>query len=330
VLEAVAAASARRVKRISPTVRLVIVGVLTGLAVACFLLLFIRGGFWFSFERRATMLGAMTIAAFTQGVGTVVFHTITNNRILTPSIMGFDSLYALMQTVTVFFFGGAVLAQTDGLPKLIVQTALMVVFATLLYRWLFSGRFGSLYLLLLVGVVFGLAFDSVSVFLQRLLNPTDYDLLSTRLFGRMSNVDATYLPLAFGVCLLIGVVLWARRYRLDALLLGRDTATAIGVRHKREMTLMLILIAVMVAFSTALVGPMTFYGFIVALLAYQAAGTYRHAFVMPMAFLLGLFTLVAGQFVMQHVFSASGFLTVIIEFAGGIIFLILLLRKGTL
>ena len=93
---------------------------------------------------------------------------------------------------------------------------------------------------------------------------------------------------------------------------------------------MLILIAVMVAFSTALVGPMTFYGFIVALLAYQAAGTYRHAFVMPMAFLLGLLTLVAGQFVMQHVFSASGFLTVIIEFVGGIVFLILLLRKGTL
>ena len=208
MLETVTAASAGRVKRISPTVRLIIVGALTGLAVACFLLLFIRGGFWFSFERRATMLGAMIIAAFTQGVGTVVFHTVTNNRILTPSIMGFDSLYALMQTLTVFVFGGAVLAQTDGLPKLIVQTALMVVFATLLYRWLFSGRFGSLYLLLLVGVVFGLAFDSVSVFLQRLLNPTDYDLLSTRLFGRMSNVDATYLPLAFGVCLLVGVVLW--------------------------------------------------------------------------------------------------------------------------
>lgn len=315
---------------LSPRTRLIIVAAITLVAIACFLLLFIRGGFWFSFERRSTMLGAMVIAAFTQGVGTVVFHTVTSNRILTPSIMGFDSLYTLMQTLMVFVFGGAALAQTEGLPKVIAQTALMVLFATILYRWLFSGRFGSLYLLLLVGVVFGLAFDSLSIFVQRMLDPTDYDLLSTRLFGRLSSVDATYLPLAAAVCLAIAGILWSRRHRLDALLLGRESATSIGINHKRELTVMLILIAVMVSFSTALVGPMTFYGFIVAMLAYQAAGTYRHEYVMPMAFLLGLLTLVAGQFVMQHVFYAAGFLTVIIEFVGGIVFLILLLRKGTL
>ncbi|QEE61493.1 iron chelate uptake ABC transporter family permease subunit [Salinibacterium sp. dk2585] len=321
---------ARRLPTLSPKARLLLAAGILVVAIACYLLLFIRGSFAFSFDRRLTMLGAMTIAAFTQGVGTVIFHTVTSNRILSPSIMGFDSLYTLMQTLMVFFFGGAALAQTEGIPKLLAQTALMVVFATILYRWLFSGRFGSLFLLLLVGVVFGMAFDSLSTFVQRLLDPTDYDLLSTRLFGRMSNVEAGYLPIAAGICVLVALFLWQRRHRLDTLLLGRETATNLGISYKRELTLMLIVIALLVALSTALVGPMTFFGFVVAILSYQFTGTHKHAYVMPMAFLVGLTTLVVGQFVLQHIFYASGMLSVIIEFGGGILFLILILRKGTL
>ncbi|WP_328810432.1 iron chelate uptake ABC transporter family permease subunit [Rhodococcus sp. NBC_00294] len=299
-------------------------------AIACFLLLFVRGSFEFAVERRATMLGAMAVAAFAHGLGTVVFHTVTDNRLLTPSIVGFDSLYVLMQTVMVYVFGGSVIARTDGTPKVIAQTLTMVLFATVLYRWLFSGRLGSLFTMLLVGVVLGLAFDSLSTFLQRLLSPTEYDLLSVRLFGRLSGVDPDMLPLAFTVCVAVGVVLWRRRFRLDALLLGRDSATTIGVDHKRELTLVLVLVALLVSFSTALAGPMTFFGFIVATMAYQVTGSYKHQYVLPMAFLLGMLTLVVGQFVMQHIFYAAGFLTVVIEFAGGLLFLIVVLRKGRL
>lgn len=317
-------------RTLSPQWRLVLVSALLAVAIVAFLFLFVRGSFAFAFPRRATMVGAMLIAAFAQGVGTVIFHTITQNRILTPSIMGFDSMYTLLQTLLVLFFGGAALAQSDGFAKLLIQTALMVGFATLLYRWLFSGKNSSLHLLLLVGVVFGMAFDSLSTFVQRLLNPTDYDMLSVRLFGRLSALDSTYLPLAAVVCGLVATVLWRRRHILDTLLLGKETAVNLGVNYKRELTLILALIALMVAFSTALVGPLTFYGFMVASITYQVAGTYRHGITMPMAVLLGMLTLVVGQFVLQHIFHAAGFLTVIIEFVGGIMFLYFLLRRGKL
>ncbi|MBY6685559.1 iron chelate uptake ABC transporter family permease subunit [Rhodococcus sp. BP-149] len=313
-----------------PRRRLLVASAVLAGAIACFLLLFVRGSFEFAVERRATMLGAMAVAAFAHGLGTVVFHTVTDNRLLTPSIVGFDSLYVLMQTVMVYVFGGSVIARTDGTPKVIAQTLTMVLFATVLYRWLFSGRLGSLFTMLLVGVVLGLAFDSLSTFLQRLLSPTEYDLLSVRLFGRLSGVDPDMLPLAFTVCVAVGVVLWRRRFRLDALLLGRDSATTIGVDHKRELTLVLVLVALLVSFSTALAGPMTFFGFIVATMAYQVTGSYKHQYVLPMAFLLGMLTLVVGQFVMQHIFYAAGFLTVVIEFAGGLLFLVVVLRKGRL
>ncbi len=313
-----------------PRRRLLVAAAVLAAAIACFLLLFVRGSFEFAVERRATMLGAMAVAAFAHGLGTVVFHTVTDNRLLTPSIVGFDSLYVLMQTVMVFVFGGSVIARTDGTPKVVAQTITMVLFATILYRWLFSGRLGSLLTMLLVGVVLGLAFDSLSTFLQRLLSPTEYDLLSVRLFGRLSGVNPGMLPLAFAVCAAVGTVLWRRRFRLDALLLGRDSATTIGVDHKRELTVMLILVALLIAFSTALAGPMTFFGFVVATMAYQVTGSYQHRYVLPMAFLLGMLTLVVGQFVMQHIFYAAGFLTVGIEFVGGLLFLAVVLRKGRL
>ncbi|GGZ50901.1 hypothetical protein GCM10010387_51570 [Streptomyces inusitatus] len=329
-LPAAATATAPIRKGLPVAARLAIAGGLAAASALAFLFLFIEGSFEFAFERRLTMLGTMTVVAFAQAVGTVVFQTITHNRILTPSIMGFDSVYILMQTLLVAVFGGGVLAVTDGMPKLITQTLLMVGFTMLLFGWLFSGRKGSIHVLLLVGVVLGLAFRSLSDFLQRLLSPSEYDVLSARLFGRLSSAEPGYLPLAGAVCLIVGVVVWQRRYRLDTLLLGRDAATNLGVAHKRELTVMLLLISLLIAMSTALAGPMTFFGFVTAMLAYQMSGTHRHIVVLPMAFLIGLITLAGGQFVMEHVFYASGMLTVVIEFLGGAIFLAHLLRKGTL
>lgn len=314
----------------APRTRVLITAGLLVPATAAFLLLFVRGSFAFAFERRLTLLGAMAVAAFCQAVGTVLFQTVTQNRLLTPSIMGFESVYTLMQTLMVFVFGGSVLAATDGLPKLLAQTGLMVCFSTLLFRSLFAGRLGNLHVMLLVGVCLGLAFASLSTFLQRLLSPSQYDVLSARLFGRLSAADPTHLPLALGACAVIGVLVWRRRHRLDVLLLGRDTATGLGIAYKAELTGALVMVSVLLALSTALVGPMTFFGFVVATLAYQLAGTHRHAVVLPLAFLMGLLTLVTGQFVMEHVFYAAGMLTVVIEFLGGILFLVHLLRKGSL
>lgn len=323
----VSGSGGRRRPALSPAARLTIVGLLAAAAMSLFLFGFIRGSWEFALTLRSATAGAMLVAAFTQGVATVIFHTVTDNRILTPSIMGFDSMFVLMQTVLVTLFGGTVIALTDNVTGLLAQTAVMVLFATALYGWLLGGRYSNLFVLLLVGVVLGMAFDSISTFLQRLLHPTDYDLLALKLFGRMNAVEPVLLPLAFGVCVLAGVVVWRRRHVYDALLLGREAATSVGVPHRRELILALVLVAVLVSMSTALVGPLTFFGFVIATIAYELAGTYRHAYVLPMAVFLGVIALAGGQFVLQHVFYAAGYLTVIIEFSGGILFLALLLRK---
>lgn len=287
-------------------------------------------GYWLAVDLRVTTVATVAIVACCQAVATVLFHTATGNRILTPSIMGFDALYVVMQTGLVFFFGGAALAATDGLAKVALQSLLMVAFATLLYGWLFAGKRGNLHIMLLIGIVLGVGFGSLSTVMQRLLTPSDFDLLSARLFGNLSNSNPEYLPWAAVIVAIVLVVVWRRRRRLDVLTLGREVATNLGLAYKREVTVLLILVAVLISVSTTLVGPMTFFGFIVATLAYQLAGSSRHAVVLPFAALLGAATLLGGYFVLRHVFYAAGMLTVIIEFVGGLFFIVYLLRKGAL
>src|SRR5690606_13296567 len=101
---------------------------------------------------------SMLVVAIAVGVSTVVFHTITQNRILTPSIMGFDAFYMLISTVIVFFFGSASFLGADEIVLWIVQVIVMVAFSVFLFTWLFGGKRRSLHLMLLVGIVLGTFF----------------------------------------------------------------------------------------------------------------------------------------------------------------------------
>ncbi|MFM2720116.1 iron chelate uptake ABC transporter family permease subunit [Microbacterium mcarthurae (nom. nud.)] len=287
-------------------------------------------GFWIAMNLRVVSVATIALVACCQATATVLFHTATANRILTPSIMGFDALYVVMQTALVFFFGAAALSATDGLLKVALQSALMVGSATLLYGWLFAGPRGNLHVMLLVGVVLGVGFGSLSTVMQRLLTPSDFDILSARLFGNLSNSDADYLPWGALVVAAVLVVVWRARYRLDVLALGREASVNLGLSYRREVTLILVLVAVLISVSTTMVGPMTFFGFLVATLAYQLAGSSEHRIVLPFAMLLAMATLLVGYFVLRHVFYAAGMLSIIIEFVGGVFFLIFLLRKGAM
>ncbi len=285
-------------------------------------------GFWRIAQLRVTNVTVMAVVAVAQAVATVAFQTVTNNRIITPSIMGFESLYRVVQTGSVYLFGVAGLVAIQGLWQFGLQIVIMVALAMLLYGWLLTGRYANLQIMLLVGIIIGGGLGAIATFMQRLLTPSEFDVLAARLFGNVSNADADYLPLAIPLCLGAAALLWARSRRLNVMALGADTANSLGVNHRRELLITLFLVAVLMATSTALVGPMTFLGFLVATLAYQFADTYDHRLVFPVAVLTAFTILTGAYFVMRHLFSAQGVVSILIEFVGGIVFLIVILRKG--
>ncbi|WP_108849202.1 iron chelate uptake ABC transporter family permease subunit [Dietzia lutea] len=287
-------------------------------------------GFWRVAELRTTTVVVMVIVALCQALATVSFQTVANNRIVTPSIMGFEALYVAVQTSAIYFLGAAGLMALTGLPQFVLQVALMVGLSVALYGWLLSGRYANIQVMLLIGIVIGGGLGSISTFMQRLLTPSDFDILTARLFGSMANAEVSYFPVAIPLCLFAAVMLVLSAKRLNVVSLGKDITQNLGLDHRREVMRTLFFVSILMAVSTALVGPMTFLGFLVATLAYQFADSYDHRYIFPVAALLGFVVLSGAYFIMKHVFYAQGVVSIIIEVIGGSVFLFVILRKGRL
>ncbi|WP_030422635.1 iron chelate uptake ABC transporter family permease subunit [Streptomyces sp. NRRL F-5065] len=287
-------------------------------------------GFWRIAELRATSVVIIVVVAFCQALATVAFQTVTNNRIITPSIMGFESLYRVIQTGAVFFLGIAGATLVQGVWQFVAQVVLMVAFAAVLYGWLLSGKYGNIQVMLLIGIILGGGLGALSTFMQRLLTPTEFDVLTARLIGSIANADASYLAVSLPLAAVAGGALWAGGRRLNVLALGREAATNVGVNHRRETIVVLLLVSLLMAVSTSLIGPMTFFGFLVAMLSYQLTDTHDHRYVFPVAWLTGIVVLGGAYFVLKNIFYAAGSVGIIIEIVGGTFFLVHILRKGRL
>ncbi len=301
-------------------------GLLALAAVACFMLLGVRGNWAFVLPFRATKLLGLVLVAYSIAVSTVLFQTVTNNRILTPAIMGFDTLFILIQTVVIFFFTSRALATVDPRLQFLLQVAVMVGFSLLLFRWLFAGGERSLHLLVLVGIVFGVFFRSVANLMQRMMDPNEFLVLQDSFFASFNTIDRTLLGTSVVVVALASLALWRLHRSLDVVSLGRATAIGLGVDYKATVLKLLVIMAVLVSVSTALVGPVTFFGLLVVSLAHALAGDGRHRHILPASILIAVICLVGGQALMERVFSFGTALSIIIEFLGGLVFIGLILR----
>ncbi|WP_407062049.1 iron chelate uptake ABC transporter family permease subunit [Brenneria tiliae] len=312
---------------LSPRRRLWLLGALALAAMAIFMTINLGSNLRYILTHRGLMLGTMLLVAFAASASTVLFQTVTNNRILTPSIMGFEALFVLIQTVLVFVFGVRGLPALGIQGKFFMEALLLVLFSAVLYRWLFTGNRNNLHLVLLVGIICGTLFRSMSNLMQRLLDPSEFAIVQGRMFATFTRAAPELIGLSAAIAALVAVMIWRMRFRFDVLALGRSTAINLGLDYKRSVTVILLLVSVLVAISTALVGPLTFLGFMVANLAYMIIGTSQHRFLLPAAFLLGIIALVGGQLILEHLLDMSGALSVVIEFIGGSLFILLLLKK---
>lgn len=321
--------------RISPDVRqkraaslILALSALGALACVAFMTVGAKGQWSFVLPFRGTKLAAMVLVAYAIAVSTILFQTASANRILTPAIMGLDTLYVLIQTSLVFVIGSSRMAGLSPSALFLAQAVTMVAFSLMLYVWLFSGRAQSLHLVMLVGLVLGVLFRSVSSLMQRIMSPNEFVVLQDRLFANFNTIDGGILLVAAAVVFAVSLVGWMKLRTFDVLLLGRDSAMALGVDYKATVSLILIIVAVLVSVSTALVGPTTFFGLLVASLTYRIVNVERHAVMLPVAALLAILLLVGGQLILERLFAFGTALSIIIEFAGGIAFIVLVLRSG--
>jgi len=308
--------------------KLMLLSVAALAAIGAYLFYGLNGSYEYALPRRGMKALAMLLTGVAIAYSTVVFQTITHNKILTPSIMGLDSLYMLLQTVIIFFLGSSHYLIVNKNANFFLSIAAMVVFALLLYQLMFKGSKQPIYFLLLIGIILGTFFQSISSFLQVLIDPNEFLSVQDKMFASFNNISSDLVWVAGGVIILVLIYGWRQMAELDVVSLGRETAINLGVPYDKVVRSMLVLSSILIAVSTALVGPITFYGLIVANLSYQLFKTYRHGILIAGAGIISIIALVGGQWLVERIFTFSTTLSVIVNFIGGLYFIYLLLKEA--
>ena len=305
------------------------VGLLAVVAVLCvigFMTLNVQTDWAFILEYRGSRLLALLLTACAIGISTVLFQTITHSRLLTPALMGFDVLFVLVNTLVLLVWGGAELAAWPPSLRFAVQVLVMVAVALLVFRLLFSGSVRSLHLMILLGMLAGMLFRELAELGARVLDPSEFGISTGVRQASFSRVNTSLLWASAAGLAVAGLLLLRWRRYLDVLSLGRDIAINLGVAHGRVVLGIMAVVAIMVSVATVLVGPTLFFGLLIANLAYWFTGTQRHRWTLPASVLAGVICLVGGQVLLEHLLSSTLPLALVIELAGGLLFIALLLR----
>ncbi|ELT2526425.1 iron chelate uptake ABC transporter family permease subunit [Campylobacter coli] len=283
----------------------------------------------YALKNRFLQIAAIVIVAICIAISTVIFQTLCNNKILTPAIIGLDSLYMLLQSALVFSLGSANLSVYRNDINFLITLACMVVFSLGLYKILFSSD-KSIYLIMLLGLIFGTLFSTLSSFFEILIDPDEFMIIQGRMFASFDNVAFDVLALAYIVTLLSFI--WIFRYMkfLDPLSLGKDLSINLGINYQKISKHLMIIIAILTSISTALVGPIPFLGLLVVNITYELFKTAKHSILLLACILISILALLGGVFFVSRIFDYNTTISVIINFLGGIYFIYLVLKGNKL
>lgn len=308
--------------------RLIILTVLAVAVAGLYLTIGLNARNWdYALSRRLPRILAIIITGAAISLSTAIFQTITHNRILTPSVMGLDSLYMLWQTVIIFFSGSSSLLVRNVNLNFIVTVLLMVGFTLLVFKTIMRREAGNVFFLLLVGLIIGTLFQSLSSFMQMIIDPNEFTILQGRMFASFNSINLNILTIAVISCGVVFLLSWRYFSVLDVLALGRDQAVNLGVAYDQLVWRLLVMVVILVSTATALVGPLTFLGLLVVNLAWQLLAAYRHRTIILGAFLLSIITLVGGQLFVEHILNFAVPISTLINLCGGIYFIGLLVKE---
>lgn len=283
--------------------------------------------FNYAMRIRTPKLIVMLVTSFCIGSATIVFQSIIQNTIVTPCLLGMNSLYILIHTAIVFVLGSGSFLVTSKLLSFSIDLVLMAFAAIILYGILFKKAKGNVLYILLTGTVMATLFSSITSTLQRIMDPNEYAALQNSLIASFHKVNSEII--LFSIVLILGIIFFLRKEiaLLNVITLGKEQAINLGVDYDKVIRKLLVGVTLFIAIATAMVGPISFLGLIIANLSRQLLKTYRHNFLIFGAVFISMTALLAGQVLIEHVFSFSTNISVFINVGGGIYFLYLLLHN---
>ena len=283
--------------------------------------------FEYQFQSRFKKFILILLVGASIGTSVVIFQSITTNRLLTPSIMGLDSVYLFVKVLPIFILGEQATVVTNIYLNFLITLIAMVLFSLLLFQVIFKLGHFSVYFILLVGVILGTFFRSITSFLQLIMNPESFLAVQNVMFASFEASNSKLVTVSGILLVILIIVTIILRPYLDVLLLGRAQAINLGVSYENMTRMFLILVALLVSISTALIGPVTFLGLLTVNLAHEFMKTYEHKFILPATILFSWISLFIAQWVVENLFEATTEFSLIVDLVGGSYFIYLLVKR---
>jgi len=302
------------------TISLLFIGLFIGLGLTA-------DNYQYFLSRRVPKVLAMILAGIAIAQSSLAFQTITNNRILTPSIMGFDSLYLLIQVLIVIAFGRFSALILNDYINFMLSVMIMMLFSLLLFSFYFKSEKQNLIGLLLLGVILGQLFSNISSFFIMLMDPNNFAVVQASMFASFNNINVELVYFSVPLLMLAVFGLYRMHHQLDVFWLDQDNAISLGLNVRGITMRVLILSATLIAISTALIGPIMFFGLLVTNLTRELFNTYQHRVLLIACSLLSIAALLSGEWIIENIFGFSTTLSIVINFIGGLYFLSMLLRN---
>ena len=307
---------------------IIILSVLVLVLVSSFLFIGVNNiNFKYALYRRIPKIYAMILTGGAIGFSSLIFQTVTNNRILTPSILGIDSLYVLLQTTVVFLLGSSSAIMSNGNINFIISIVAMLLFSSLMYKFIFKKGSKNIFTLLLVGVVCGTLFESLTTFMQVLIDPVEFQMVQDKMQASFNNIKTDLLFISSIVIIVCIGYVYDYLKILDVMALGRDEAINLGVDYDKMVKKILVVVVLLTSVATALVGPITFLGLLVVNIARQLITTYKHSVLGITTILISAIALIGGQLLVEQLMDFGVSVSVIINFIGGIYFIYLVMKE---
>ncbi|MFI3164772.1 MAG: iron chelate uptake ABC transporter family permease subunit [Bacillota bacterium] len=307
---------------------------MTALAVICCLFFMYYGlsgysqkTFDYAIKIRKPRLFAMIIAGVCIGGASIAFQSVIRNTIVTPCLLGMNSLYSLIQTSVFFFLGVNSALLYNANLFFLVNLTIMAVVAVVMYGYLFRKTNYNVLYVLLAGTVLSSLFGSLTSGMTRIMDPNTYDTLLDNLVASFGRVNSDILWISVALILAVVIIFYKDIALLDVITMGKNQAINLGVDYDKTISRILLAVVILIAIATALVGPISFLGLIIANISRQLFKTYKHSYLLLGSMLAGIIVLAGGQAFIEHVLPFTTYISVIINIFGGGYFLFLIFKN---
>lgn len=277
--------------------------------------------------RAVPHLVAMLASAVVLAVVSLSFQTITQSRVLTPSMIGFDAVFVGTQTALVFVFGATHVLFANALINFAVSAAIMIAISFFMFGFILRSSRNNVVFLLMFGLVLSGIISSGTRYLQIVMNQSDFFQVQAATSVNINNISADLVWYVLPVMAAVVVFTLLRHRKFNVMSLGSQQAKGLGVAYERELNINLILIAVGMSVATALIGSLTFLGLLAVNAARELLKTYKHMQLFIASAMIAAFALVGGQGIMELMRGAIP-VTVIINLAGCTYIFYLILKEN--